>query len=338
MVVKIISFTERGNQLNKRVSELFASENVESFGKGDGLIPLTHGLRGWAENAFLESDVIVFIGACGIAVRAAAPFIKTKDVDPAVVVLDEAGRFAIPILSGHLGGANRIAQMIADAIGAQPVITTATDVNGVFAADTWAKAHGCAVPHIEEIKHVSSALLRGDSVGLYSYFPVSGTLPDGLVPKDNLPVGISISLDDMRMFYGKTLHLVPICVHLGIGCRRDTAYEALEEFVLRTLKTHRISTASIKSISSIDLKKDEEAILRFCAKLDKTLKTYTAEVLNAVKGNFTASEFVKKTTGVDNICERSAVLSAAGGQIILKKTFENGVTIAAAMETWRAEF
>ena len=137
-------------------------------------------LRAWTALAWEASDALLFVGAAGIAVRAIAPHVASKATDSAVVVIDEAGRFAVPLLSGHLGGANELAQTVARATGAIPVITTATDVRGVWAVDTWARRAGLAVSNPEAIKRVSARLLSGGRVALYSDMPISGQSPEGV--------------------------------------------------------------------------------------------------------------------------------------------------------------
>ncbi|WP_343000830.1 cobalamin biosynthesis central domain-containing protein, partial [Collinsella aerofaciens] len=137
-------------------------------------------LRAWTALAWEASDALLFVGAAGIAVRAIAPHVASKASDSAVVVIDEAGRFAIPLLSGHLGGANELAQTVARAAGAISVITTATDVRGVWAVDTWARCAGLAVSNPEAIKRVSARLLSGGRVTLYSDMPISGQPPEGV--------------------------------------------------------------------------------------------------------------------------------------------------------------
>ena len=140
------------------------------------------------------SDALLFVGAAGIAVRAIAPHVASKATDSAVVVIDEAGRFAVPLLSGHLGGANELAQTVARAVGAIPVITTATDVRGVWAVDTWARCAGLAVSNPEAIKRVSARLLSGGRVALYSDMPISGQPPEGVdIASDRARADIVVS-------------------------------------------------------------------------------------------------------------------------------------------------
>ena len=147
-----LAFTEKGMALAHRLARALPG-SVSRCGAGGVR------LAEWTGTQFAQADALIFVGAVGIAVRAIAPHLKSKTTDPAVVVLDECGRFAVPLLSGHLGGANALARALAEACGAIPVITTATDANGVFAVDEWAKAQGCAVLEPERIKLVSGALL-----------------------------------------------------------------------------------------------------------------------------------------------------------------------------------
>ena len=154
-----IAFTETGLALAKRLSAALPG-SVARCGQ-DGA-----SLAEWTSAQFVHSDALIFVGAAGIAVRAIAPHCKSKTADPAVVVVDECGRFAVPILSGHLGGANDLARAIAAVCGAVPVITTATDAHGIFAVDEWAKHQNCTVLEPERIKLVSGALLAGKTVAL----------------------------------------------------------------------------------------------------------------------------------------------------------------------------
>lgn len=290
----------------------------------------------FVEEQLPEADGFLFIGAVGIAVRTMAPFLRGKDVDPAVVVMDELGTYAIPVLSGHLGGANRLAAMLAQAIGALPVITTATDLNGVFAVDVWSKQANCRLGDISKIKEISGALLRGEPVGLHSDFPIDGGLPKGITRTGEERVGISVSLSGKAAPFPVTLPVIPSLVTIGVGCRKGADETKMEDFLLETLKNQNLSLLSVRTVASIDLKAEEPCILSFCSRHGIPFVTYTAEQLQRVPGNFTASAFVAKTTGVDNVCERSAV--CAGGALILKKQARDGMTVALAAEHWRCKF
>ena len=167
-----LAFTAKGKALARRLAEALPG-SVSRCG-GDVT------LKGWTAEHFAQDEALIFVGAVGIAVRAIAPHCKSKAADPAVVVVDEGGNFAVPLLSGHLGGANALARALAKACGAVPVITTATDVNGLFAVDLWAKAQNCAVLEPEHIKRVSGALLAGQTARYWSPWPVAGETPAGV--------------------------------------------------------------------------------------------------------------------------------------------------------------
>lgn len=131
----------------------------------------------WAGRHFETDDAIIFVGACGIAVRSIAPYVASKKSDPAVLVIDECGKFVISLLSGHLGGANELTLEVAELLGAVPVVTTATDLHHRFAVDVFAKKNCCGIQNMKAAKEVSAALLAGEPVGFYSEFPWTGKLP-----------------------------------------------------------------------------------------------------------------------------------------------------------------
>lgn len=283
-----------------------------------------------------ECEGLVFVGAAGIAVRAIAPHLRRKDRDPAVLVLDEKGQFVIPILSGHLGGANALATKLARQLGATPVLTTATDLNGVFAVDLWSQKAGCVIGEIDRIRAVSGTLLRGQTVGLYSDFEVRGQLPPGLETGTGSQVGLCISLDGKRQPFTTTLHLYPRIVTVGVGCKKGTDAQALERFFLQSLQLAGVSPLAVRGLASIDLKREEPAICALAQKYSLPFWTYSAAQLQAVPGRFAVSDFVLRTTGTDNVCERSAV--AAGGELILSKQVCDGMTLALAAADWSCSF
>lgn len=337
MKIDIISFTDKGHILNRQIAGLMGDDQITSWGRGLGLLSYVS-LEAFAQEVFPHTDALIFIGAAGIAVRAVAPHLRGKGSDPAVIVMDEAGRFVIPILSGHIGGANNLALKLAKRIGAQPVITTATDVSGVFSPDNWAARSGCVIPDTREIKAVSAALLRGEPVGFLCDFPVIGPLPTGLTLENGAAYGIVITTGPARREFAYSLHIVPKCVHIGIGCRKDTDPGKLKEFVNETFEAYGISLPAVKTVSSIDLKKEEPALVQLGQALDRPFYVYSAEELNRAVGAFQSSEFVQAVTGTDNVCQRAAALSAGGGRVLIEKTARDGMTLAAVEEEWRAVF
>lgn len=289
-------------------------------------------IREWTGRHFEKGTGLIFIGAAGIAVRSIAPHLKGKAQDPAVAVVDEKGHFAVSLLSGHLGGGNDLARLAASLLGAQPVITTATDLNGVFAVDLFAGDNGLTITDFTAAKRISAALLRGEKVGFFSEFPVGGRVPDGLSVGLEQEENILLSVHKEGGSRIRGLLLVPKAVTVGIGCRRDTPKEALTEAFTTVRRLGDFHPASIAGLASIDLKKEEEGLLQLALDLKLPLKFFTSKELEAAKGSFSDSEFVRQVTGVSNVCERAAVCGCPhGGDLAVERSVVSKVTVAAAI-------
>ena len=322
-----LAFTAQGFALAQKLAASLPG-SVDRCGAGDV------SLAGWTARQFSRCDALIFVGAVGIAVRAIAPHCRNKATDPAVVAVDECGRFAVPLLSGHLGGANDLAREIAACCGAVPVITTATDAHGLFAVDEWAKHQNCKVLEPGRIKKVSGALLAGNPVSFQSDFPIAGAAPAGLCPaKPQETADFSLTLCPA----GESLHLIPQIGVLGIGCRRGTSAGQLEEAFAAFCSRHGLAPQCITAAASIDLKAHEPGLLEFCARHGWGITFFSAEQLRAVPGQFTPSPFVQSVTGVDNVCERSAVL-ASGGTIRIPKQAGGSVTFALALRPYAPDW
>lgn len=291
-------------------------------------------IREFYGNRFAQDDALIFIGACGIAVRAIAPFVRDKRTDPAVLCVDELGRFVIPLLSGHIGGANDLARTLSDRIGAMCVVTTATDVHKRFSVDAWAARQGLLIDDMRAAKAVSAAILEG-AVPLKSDFPIAARLPAGVVPGETGAVGIYLTAGLGHPFE-TTLRLIPRVLILGIGCRKGVSAEAVAQAVSRTLADAGLDIRAVKCAASIDIKREEPGLLEYCQEAGLPIRFYPAQTLMEVEGDFTSSEFVKKTTGADNVCERAAMVEAR--RLLVRKTALNGVTVAVAAENWEAHF
>jgi len=315
MNTAIAAFTNRGVNLALRLAgflegRVFAPQRFSR----EGVNVIDSTLSEWAGKMFREASALIFVSACGIAVRAVAPHVKDKMNDPAVVVIDESGRFVVPLLSGHVGGANDLARKIAGFLHAVPVITTATDVNNLVAVDEWAVKNDCAIENPGAVKSVSGSLLEGHRVGV-------------AVTYENIPVPFPI-----------TLMLRPRVLVLGAGCNRGVSPEDFESSAMDFLKGAGVSVMSLKALATIDIKRDEPAMKIFAESHNIPLVTFAADELNTLKGSFTASERVKYFTGTDNVCERSCVLCAGEGGVLLRsKCVYNGITFALARSESNAD-
>ena len=328
-MIALIAFTRRGCLLGERLAEELGGRlwTTDRLAPETGL-PSCGSLWDWAEGRFADSEALVFVSAAGIAVRAIAPFVKDKFYDPAVVSVDEAGRFAVPLLSGHVGGANDLARRVAVITGGQAAVSTATDVNGLFAVDQWAREQDLVLCGRAAAKAVSAALLEGKPVGVRSAWPISGAMPQGL-GAEMAETGICIGPTTAERPFAQTLHLVPGAVTLGIGCRRGTTQAVLEAALEEFLDRAAIPAEAVRGLATIDLKRDEPGLLALAQAHDWPITFFTAQELAAEMGDFPPSAFVEKTTGVDNVCQRAA--QRAGGHIVIPKTVCQGVTFAAAM-------
>ncbi len=355
--ISVISFTENGCLLGERLRRGLNADGYltdlylkSKYQAPTGIRAETLGeetLQTWTGKRFKDSAAIIFIGACGIAVRSIAPFVKSKQTDPAVVVIDETGAFAVSLLSGHLGGANELTEKTAGILGAQAVITTATDRNKIFAVDVFAKKNHCMISDMKLAKEVSAALLFGRAVGFYSDFPCKGNLPKGLTvsdgtKKESLPeLGICLSVQKEKQPFAKTLYLIPQILTAGIGCRKGTAAAAVAAAIEGICEQADVFPEAIGQAASIDLKKEEPGLLQFCREQKLAFTVYTAEQLKEVNGNFSGSSFVESITGIDNVCERAAVLGSRteeAGELLCGKYVKDGVTAALAQKKWSVEF
>ena len=333
-----LAFTDRGISMAETIAAAFP-------GTVDRICP-PQTLHAWTAQHFRTDRELIFVGALGIAVRAIAPFVKSKTTDPAVVVVDEQGRYSIAVLSGHLGGANELARRIAERIGAQAVITTATDLRGVFAADVWAKRNDCVILNPERIKAVSGKLLGGETVTLKSCLPLSGDCPEGVVSEDaasdraasedaaegageRADIVVDYRTEILRES-PSALQIVPRVLYLGVGCRKGIPAEILRRQFETLMEQAGVSGCAVACVCSIDLKKEEPGLKAFAEKIGADFVTCSAGSLEELPGVFSASDFVKKVTGTDNVCERSAVC-VSGGKLICKKRAGEGVTMALAV-------
>jgi len=335
MKIAIFAYSRGGCAAARRVRAVLAEAETVCYAvprlEEAGFLPLAKDIY---RERFSSMDALIFIGACGIAVREIAPYLASKKTDPAVLCIDEKMQFVIPLLSGHIGGANDLARRLAAALGAAAVITTATDVNGKFSVDTWAAEHGCAISDMGGAKQISAEILE-HSVPVCSDFPIQGPLPDGLVLGESGELGIYVGYRCSAPFL-HTLRLVPRVLRVGVGCRKGISREAVEAAIQTAFASHDLDLNAVKGVYSIDLKRQEAGLLAACEEHGWSATFYTAEELRAVTGEFTESPFVQGVTGIGNVCERAAMLGAE--RLLVRKCAGNGVTIAVSAETWEVDF
>lgn len=340
----VLSFTENGQRLGEKIETVLESSEAPD----EWIIERVHRpipLKQWMENRFQSLDALIFIGAMGIIVREMAPYLKSKLTDPAVVVMDEKGQFAISVLSGHLGGANALAKKIAQLLGAVPVITTASDVNEKIAVDVFAKKNDLSISSMKQAKLCAAKIVAGALVSFSCAGEILGSVPGELSadPKDaEFHVEVTPYL---RKEEEKKLHLIPKAFVLGIGCKKGTLKSTLERRVQEELEKQKIDQRSIKGIASIDLKCEESGLLAYAKEKNLPISFYSAEELKDLEGSFTPSAFVAGVTGIENVCERAAFrLAMENGKkhleecMVLPKSGKDGVTVSIMKIDWRVRF
>lgn len=360
----IISVTTHGAKLGQQLRAYFTRAEAlgqvdiacfEKEGRTSGEAATTFtAMKPHMEMWFTTYDRLLFIMATGIVVRMIAPYIKHKSEDPAIVVMDEQGKFAISLLSGHLGGANEWTAEIADVVGATPVITTATDVNGIPAPDVLARKLRCQVEDFTTLKEVNAALVAGETVSYYiddtlyflhHYEAVAKAQgielirfnPHTVTGKSLLQQGGDetprVVITDLILPTGpRTLVLRPPTMVVGIGCRRDTPKELILQAVSESLANVERSPKSVASAASVIVKADEVGLLAAVKELQWPIHFFTQEEMAPFieHSQLEESNFVKETIGVGNVCETTALLQAKSQTLLQKKTVYPRTTVAIA--------
>jgi cobalt-precorrin 5A hydrolase len=288
----------------------------------------------------------LFIMSTGIVVRVIAPLIKNKTVDPAVVVMDDTGRFVISLVSGHIGGANALAQKVASVSGATPVITTATDVNDKPAIDVIATEKRLKIENPEAIKRVNMALLLDDPVRIHDPlgwlksggWPGGGLSGAASVETATIDELFALSPDQAAVFVDDViadlpphvLVLRPPSLVAGIGCNRHTPKGEIRDLLFGTLDRFGLAPDSLYAIATIDLKSDEVGLVALADDLNLSLTLFSRDQLNQVTDVPNPSAMVVKHLGVQSVCEASAILASRNGRLIVPKQNTRNVTVAIA--------
>lgn len=355
MNISIISFSARGYELSENLAHTLSNTNGKDKYHVTWERCRPGKLHSWTGENF-SRDALIFIGSCGIAVRAIAPFVKSKVSDPAVIVMDERGKYCISLLSGHIGGANRLVRILAELTGAEPVITTATDLNNLFSVDEWAASQGMKIINPGNIVKTADKILNGETIFLNSLVPVGGPVPpnveyyyskpfspDYMEKKDEAKGSIKEDPDVLvswKTCPGKDiLHIVPPVLVMGVGCRKGTSEMKIQEAFYKACIKGNIQPEALSMVCSIDLKKNEAGLINFCSSHGLTLTCYSSQDLSNVHGNFPSSKFVSEITGVDNVCQRSAALACGSSHsIIMEKTVIDGITLSFGIKPMEFSF
>jgi cobalt-precorrin 5A hydrolase len=319
MNLACIAFTAEGLVIAGRIKQS-QDDAVEIFDK--------HSYKEQLDYIFNNYQGIVFIGAVGIAVRLSAPYLVHKTLDPAIVVIDDLGRYAISLVSGHLGGANELAQRLSEILSCQAVITTASEGRNIEAIDMFAKNNGLTIESMEGAKKITAMMLEGKKIKLESELKLD-------LNYNNLSEfdyeGVVFVSSELYLRSEKPYCILrPKNINVGLGCRRGKHRDEILKAIEEVFNSNKLSLNSIKTIATVDIKSDEEGIIEACKELGCKMTIFTREEISKVQHQFAASDFVKSNVGVTSVCEPCAIL--AGGEMIASKTVKNGITIAIAKE------
>lgn len=310
-------------------------------------------LENIAKEVMKISNGVIFISSTGIAVRAIAPFLKGKDIDPGVVVVDLSAKYVINILSGHLGGGNELTFKVAEILNAQPIVTTATDNLGIIAPDVIAKNYNLVIDDLKKSKHIAVLLVDGKTVGVKDdYNEIKIT--KGYMKIDELKensIWITHNLiwnkENKKLLdydeyldstfhknefvnngldYSKILKLIKKDLVLGIGCRKNTDYRKLNDFIKSSLEKYNFDIRAVSKIVSVDVKKYEVGIIELAKTLNCPFETFSRDKIKTVQDKYGKSEFVLKTLGVTGVCE--PCIDLAGAKVIISKIKYEGMTLA----------
>ncbi|MBI5185197.1 MAG: cobalamin biosynthesis protein [Nitrospinae bacterium] len=348
----IFALTRKGSEnavlLHSRIGgDLFLPEKFREGCAASGANFFSSPLAGMMEKFFIEYREIIGFCAVGAMARLIAPLLRDKKTDPAVVALDECARFAVSVVSGHIGGANILAGKVASILGAIPVITTASDVSGTLAVDLLGRDMGWRVEKLENITKVSADVVNGEKVGLVqtcgeSDWPESRPLPENISLFSSIeeaqaekPESLLIITDQLiedgqlDALAEKTLVYRPKSLVIGVGCNKGAPLEELEEALTAVLEENRLSFYSIRNLATIDQKREEPSFLAFSKKYGIPISYYSASELNSVKVP-NPSEAALEHVGAQGVAEPAALLDSGGDFLLREKIKKGNYTIAIA--------
>ena len=290
---------------------------------------------------------IVVFGSVGMTVRLIAPLVADKHIDPAVAVVDDTGRFAVSLLSGHLGGGNVLTERVAALLGAQPVVTTASDALNTLAVDLLGRELGWRIENVEEVTRVSAAVVNGEEVGLLqeagepNWWPGGRPLPSNVLRFSTLGelaarhCRAALLIVD-RLLFDTDRPSVPFVLYrprslvVGIGCNRGTSADEIEVGVREAFERNDLALASLRKLATVDVKRDEVGLSECAERLGVPVEYFSAETLDGVAGAPNPSVVVQERIGTRGVCEPAAILASGMGRLLVPKTKTRNVTVAVA--------
>lgn len=332
----VITLTKGSLELGLKIKDTIGNVDLYTAPKfiSSASIGIDENFSDFVSKIFHRYDILVFIMASGIVVRSIAKIITDKTSDPGIIVMDEKGKYAISLLSGHLGGANDAARLLSEKIGSEPVITTASDVIGSIAVDSLAMLLGCEIENMGNAKIITSKIVNGEIIGIYSDLPLNFDLPDNIKPINNLNEideysGIIIVSNKIIESSKPYVRLIPKNIILGLGAKKGIPAERFISAIKKSLEICNLDPKSIKKIATVDIKKEDKDIQDVSRFLNVSIDYIKREDILRIEDDFEKSDFVKDSIGVGAVCEPVAYLSSnKKGRFISKKKSYGDITIA----------
>jgi cobalt-precorrin 5A hydrolase len=339
----VYAITRHGIEIAKRLTsqiegvDLFVSQKLLSAAP-EGALTLPLPMGPTLTETFTAYDCHVFIISVGAVVRMIAPLMQNKKVDPAVICIDDACKFAICVLSGHVGRGNAFTEKIAAAVEAMPVITTASDAIGTLTVDILGREFGWTLDDADRnVTRGCAAVVNSEKVlfvqeaGEPDWWPKEKPLPNGVtysntlegVDPDNFEILLIASDRELRAahpgHWENSVIYRPKSLVVGMGCDKNADPGMVERGFLQLLERNQLSVKSVKEIGTIDVKKDEPAFVQLCEKYGWPLRIFTAQELDVVAGIENPSETVKKFVGTRGVSEASALLASGADKLLVPK-------------------
>ena len=349
MKIAILAITRGGAELGQKLcesmegSELYLSSRYADKSASGSRRFEPPELKSLFASLWKQYDGFVLIMATGIVVRLIAPLLLSKETDPAVVVMDDAGRFAVSLLSGHLGGANRLAERCAALSGASAVITTATDANGLPSFDMLAGEHGWIIDDISRVKTLNTLLLDNKDIAIVDQSGLTSawlgkrkwiTFYETFAEAANSGAEgfllVTNRQEPLQTPPEKTLILRPRNLVLGIGCNRGTPADEIAAFIDLQLGLLALSLKSVCCVASVAAKRDETGLMEYAGRLGVPLRCFESHELNQVSFPSPPSQYAMAAVGTAGVAEPAALLASGGGRLLLNKVKSANVTLAVA--------
>ena len=335
MTWAVVAITRGGADVARRIHRSFEGSEMFLHRKWarDGEMCLDDDFRKSFKQVFHDHGLVICVMASGIAVRSVAPLLESKETDPGIVVVDEGAHFAISLVGGHIGRANKAACDVAAALGATPVVTTASDILGILSVDMLAEALDAHIKDLEAAKNVTAHAVNGGTVSFSTDIELEIDPPAPYKKGHKGKYGVIVSPFVKKGLEKCTSHLVPRRVVAGVGCRKGVGKERVLDALEKAFATADTDIKALSIICSAEAKAKERGIHDAARALGVPVKFVYNDRIAKVEDRLDTSPFVKRSIGIGAVCEPCAYLCAGGcGRFLLNKTAYDGVTISLFLE------